>query len=277
MASKTCRIAITVNGERRSLEIRPGETILDGPKTEAYNFTVGPRTPAPAIRVHCITHRKDPIVPFLFWVGYGMSSLQAQLLTMFAAGLNTAMAGLGVPIKQMIFPTTKWGGYSMLFGTKNWYPGFVRDTMDKIRMFAPTDAYTDLVDAVDDDVNLYRVEEIIDAIYTQSNPAKDWFPSSPGWSGRSSGGLVSVRSYLEREDLERLYGKMTVTTGFWHRDNTTKGEPPLGVRRMNFESVIPEDVQKWVVDNWKEWGFEEDYWWNKAYLDLPPLGPPPRI
>ncbi|MCJ7595681.1 MAG: 2Fe-2S iron-sulfur cluster-binding protein, partial [Desulfobacterales bacterium] len=28
MASKTCRIAITVNGERRSLEIRPGETLL---------------------------------------------------------------------------------------------------------------------------------------------------------------------------------------------------------------------------------------------------------
>jgi len=257
-------------------EIRPGETLLEGPKTEAYGFTVGPRMPCPAIRVHCVTHRKDPIIPFLFWTGYGVSSLQAQLLTMMGAGLRNAVKGV-FSIKSILFATSKWGGYSMIFASKNWYPGFIRDMMDRIRMFAPTNAYTDIVDAVDDDVNVYRIEDVIDAVYTQSNPSKDWFPSSTCWHGRNSGRVHVTLAYLEREDVDSLCGDTVVATGFWHRDNTTKGEPPLGVKRMTFESVIPDDTQKWVVDNWKKWGFEEECFWNKSYIEAPPLAPPPLI
>lgn len=253
-------------------EVRAGETALEGPKTECFGFTVGPRTPAPVIRIHCVTHRKDPIVPILSQVTYGMSSIESIQMSMFAAGLNFVMAQSKIPIKQMMAATVKWGGYSNLMATRNWYPGFIRDMFDAGLMFPATNAYYDVSDMVDDDVNIYHVEEIVDAIYTQSNPAKDWVPSSACWDARTSGGLVSVRSYLEREDLAKLYGKMTVTTGYWTRDNTTKGEPPLGVRRMSFETVLPDEIQQWVVDNWKKWGLEEEPAWNKPYLDLPPLG-----
>jgi hypothetical protein len=114
------------------------------------------------------------------------------------------------------------------------------------------------------------MEELIDAYNTQSNPARDWWPSSPSWHGRSSGHLVSTLAYVEREDLASQYGEMTVPTGFWYRDNTTKGEPPLGVRRMMFESLIPEETQKWVMDNWQKWGFVEEPFWDKSWLDLKP-------
>ena len=258
-------------------EIRPGETILDGPKTEAYGFTVGPRTPAPAVRINCVTHRKNPIVAFLFWVGYGVSSLQAQELTMLTAGMNAGWKSLGLPIKSSMFTTTKWGGYSWLFGMRNWTPGFIRDTVDLMCANAAINCYNDILDVVDEEVNIYRPGEYMDAMYTQSNPVKDWWPSSHSWSARASGGLVSTRAYLEREDLERMYGKMTVSTGFWHRDNTTKSEPPLGVKRMTFESVIPDETQKWVMDNWQKWGFKEEPYWDKKYLDAPRFGPAPII
>jgi len=55
-------------------------------------------------------------------------------------------------------------------------------------------------------------------------------------------------------------------------DATTKEEPPLGVRRMWFESAFPEEVQRWVVDNWKRWGFEEEPEWYKGWFDLDVIG-----
>ena len=50
-------------------------------------------------------------------------------------------------------------------------------------------------------------------------------------------------------------------------DATTKEEPPLGVRRTQFETLFPEDLQQWVVDNWADLGFKEEARWNKTYTE----------
>jgi hypothetical protein len=43
------------------------------------------------------------------------------------------------------------------------------------------------------------------------------------------------------------------------------------VRRCSFESLLPEETQKWVMDNWQKMGFKEEPYWNKAYEELKPL------
>ena len=49
-------------------------------------------------------------------------------------------------------------------------------------------------------------------------------------------------------------------------DGTTKEEPPMGVRRTQFETLYPETLQKWVVENWERLGFTEEARWNDDYL-----------
>jgi hypothetical protein len=107
----------------------------------------------------------------------------------------------------------------------------------------------------------------IDALYTQRNPARDmWFTDRETPTG------VLYRVYWEREDFARESAFQAAMSGGIGVNCLTKGNPPLGVRRCSFETLLPEETQKWVIDNWQKLGFKEEPYWNKAYEELKPIG-----
>jgi hypothetical protein len=50
-------------------------------------------------------------------------------------------------------------------------------------------------------------------------------------------------------------------------DATSKEEPPLGVSRTCFETLVPDELQQWVVENWQRLGFKEEAVWKKAWRE----------
>ena len=113
---------------------------------------------------------------------------------------------------------------------------------------------------VDDDVNVLNYDDGFEAMFTQVNPKRDVIRTPKEFAT-----MTIESSWLEPEDIEKWKGPGNFLNRKLITDATTKEEPPLGVRRTQFETLFPEKVQQWVMDNWEEMGFEESARWNNSY------------
>jgi 4-hydroxy-3-polyprenylbenzoate decarboxylase len=245
-------------------EFRPDEVIMEGPKPEWYAFASGPRAPGYGMKVNCITYRKNPILPITAHISNSITDLSGQLYTMFAAGITAYCMMVGIPVKVGMLTGPEVGaGYSFYLSTKDLYPGFARDAIEKMLALPGCHTYSDEIRLADDDVNITRNDMAIDALFTQTNPARDY-----AFSDRETPTGILYRVYWEREDFERESEYMSALSGSIGINALTKGNPPLGVRRASFETMLPEETQKWVMDNWQKMGFKEEPYWNKRYAEM---------
>jgi 4-hydroxy-3-polyprenylbenzoate decarboxylase len=246
-------------------EVRPYERLPEGPKTEVFNFSVGPRQPFYAIRVHCITYRKNPIVPDIHCaLGCGVHSLMDSFMQLGYLGQIKAFQ---VPIKYSTGSTpAKTGGtiYNAIKKDKypESYPGFMEDLYDRVTGLPGMGGIFAHSLFVDDDVNVLDYGDVIEAQFTQTNPARDLIKTDKMFPT-----MTIESSWMEAEDREKNIGPGTILSNKMLTDATTKEEPPMGVRRMQFETVYPKEIQQWVVDNWSALGFEEEVLWHNAWLE----------
>ena len=130
----------------------------------------------------------------------------------------------------------------------------------------------DNVFILDDDVSFYHYDQYMEALFTKSNPVKDiWMVGSNVGSHTPS--FTIGHTYWEKEDLEGKIFRMTVPSGGRNVfDATTKEEPKEPyVNKTAFETLYPDDLQEWVVENWERLGFKEGVDWNKPYEEMTPL------
>ncbi|RJX19997.1 MAG: UbiD family decarboxylase [Desulforudis sp.] len=246
-------------------EIRPYERLLEGPKIEAFGFSTGPRQPFYAIRVHCITHRKDPIIPDLHTaVGAGCNALHDSFGHM---GYLGQIKALGLPIKfgcSVSIPRTGATASNAVIKQKypEDYPGFMKDLFQKVLGQPGMGGVLACNLFVDDDVNILDYGEFYEAMFTQTNPARDVIKSAFKYPV-----MTLESSWMEEEDRTKFFGPGSILSHKLIIDATTKEEPPLGVRRLAFETLFPAAVQEWVVQNWEKLGFTEEARWNKSWLE----------
>lgn len=245
-------------------EIRPYERLPEGPKIEVFGFSVGPRQPFYPIRVHCITHRKNPVI----WdvhtaMGTSAPCLQESLANIAFLGQVKAF-GLPFKVGDSLAPTRNGATSQVAIYKKKYpedYPGFMRDVFDKYMGLPGLGGVFAKEAFVDDDVNVLDIGDFYDAFFTQVNPAKDIHKSNKMTV------MTIESSWMEEWDRDKYMGPGGILGTKQIYDATTKEAPPLGVRRLNFETIYPESIQKWVVENWKRMGFKEEPRWNKSYLD----------
>ena len=242
-------------------ELRPYERLPEGPKIEAFGFSVGPRELKYAIRIHCITHRKNPIVPDLHCaLGAGAFCLHESFLVV---GPTIGAKMFGLPIKAISLSPIKTGGTIYVTVKKKKipedYPGFMEDLYDRQNSLLSVFGSNLFMD---DDVNMLDYGDALEAQATQVNPVRDMFVTSKMFPEQS----IDC-SWMEEEDRAKYVGPGTILSSKLNTDATTKEEPPLGVKRMQFETLYSKQLQKWVVDNWGRLGFEEEARWNNTWLE----------
>ncbi|MBI2954384.1 MAG: UbiD family decarboxylase [Chloroflexi bacterium] len=245
-------------------EIRPFERLPEGPKIESFGFSVGPRQMFYAIRVHCVTHRHNPIIPDLHTaVCAGGDSLQE---TLHYLGHLVQIRMLDLPMKFGASGAPTRSGASArntVIKTKypEDYPGAMEDLFNKVlgqpALGGPFSCQT----FVDDDVNVLDYSQWYEALFTQTNPARDVIKTAFKYPGQTI-----ESSWMEEEDRAKYVGPGTILSPKTIVDATTKEEPPLGVRRLSFETLFPDDVQDWVLNNWQRLGFSEKPRTNKPWL-----------
>ena len=248
-------------------EIRPYERLPEGPKIESFAFSAGPRQMMYAIRVSCITQRKDPILADLI-MSRGCQWALGRLCYGITpnAGLRglESLAGLKFPFKGVLWQQPDLGHINLQSLQNTPYPEYMREELYNlihgISLFTPGPPSM----LLDEDVDVFDVAEVFEAWHNRTNPARDWIQQDDQFAK-----LNIFCPYAEEDEHLKKYHKAGQhRVNYWLYDATTKEEPPEGVKRTDFETLYPEDVQKWVVDNWDKLGTGEEVMWKDYWLKL---------
>lgn len=260
--AETCDLLVPANAEIViEGEIRPNERLEEGPFGEYPLFHQGPRKPTFAIRVNCITHRKDPIIPFLSAAPVNECHSVASTL-LGTAYYWKAVTEKGMPVKQIYhWPHAPFQSAIVSTKVPN-YPGYIRDLANVLfsqKMFTHYD-YLTFVDA---EVDPADVSQVLEEWFTKTNPKRDYKITDQPEGGKAA----FCGPYLDEQDLERNVLGDAAHVPKVFIDATTK--PGTRTRRLVFENLFPESLQEKVVTNWTKWGFEDPPVWRKAYMERP--------
>ena len=255
--AETCDILVPANSEIvLEGEIRPYERLDEGPFGEYPLFHHGPRRQGFAMRVHCITYRKDPIIPILSTARGNENPCMGS--TMTSTAFYRRLRERGFPVKGVyILPHIPMVG--IVISTDVPYPGAIHDMADTLFAMGMM-VHFDFTLFVDSDVDPADVEQVISEWINKTNAEKDYHISD-----RVAPKLL-LSGYLDEEDFAKnVIGEGGVTSKIYIDATSKPGSPK--VKRMSFETVFPADTQKWVVDNWNELGFKSQHVWKKEYMD----------
>jgi 4-hydroxy-3-polyprenylbenzoate decarboxylase len=241
-------------------EVRPYERLPEGPKIEAFGFSVGPRQPAYAMRVGCITHRPNPIVYDIHTaLGAGTMGVHESTLP---TGFYMSQKAMGMPIKMNTMTSPLHMAATQLYNIYDKpYPGFMHD-MFNLALGNPAMAMFPLQLWADSEVDIFEYGDFQEAMHTQTNPLRDWIKTE-----RAHTTMTISSSWMEDEDTEKYFRNMQLAQPRLIVDATTKEEPPLGVKTTSFETLYPDELQKWVVENWQRLGFKEETIWKKPWRE----------
>ncbi|WP_435547454.1 UbiD family decarboxylase [Desulfobacterium sp. N47] len=245
-------------------EVRPYETLPEGPKPESFGFSAGPRQEYIAVRINCITHRKNPVLLDLHQgLGGGGTSLCDAS---FRVGTTLMTRMMGFPFKSSTWYTYFGGTCTVMSAKKRLYPepypGYRQDLEDSI-LASPVLACMSNEIVVDPDISAYDWDQILEAMMTQTNAARDVRITYDKHQR-----MTLESPWAETEDLTKYHNMGHIYSKHLYVDSTAKEDMPMGVPRTEFETLFPADLQQKVVDNWEKWGFKTKIDWHKKYNEL---------
>jgi 4-hydroxy-3-polyprenylbenzoate decarboxylase len=159
--------------------ITPGETGSDGPAGDHMGY-YGPNNPkAPLIHFHCMTHRKDPIYLTTF---SGRPPKEDAMMALALNRIYTPILRQQVPeIVDFFLPMESLSYKAAVISIDKTYPGQARRAALAFWSALPQFSYTKFVIVVDQDINIRDPRQVVWAITSKVDPARDVFilPDNP--------------------------------------------------------------------------------------------------
>ena len=225
-------------------EIVRGVQVDEGPFGEFTGFRTGPRAPRALIKVSCITWRDDPI---LIMSNMGVPQDDSHIVTGFL-GMPTLLKPMlereRIPFTGISCPP-EMAELVVIVGVKKPYNHIAMQVAHAIYGSVAMMGHIQKLIVVDETVDPFNLNEVLRALATQCHPQRGiiTFPSYGG----------ALLPYLSLQ--ERLWGNSAIAVFDctfpleWDPNN----EKPIVV---SFGNIYPEDIQKKVLDNWKDYGFK---------------------
>lgn len=159
--------------------ITPGEVAVDGPAGDHMGFYGGVNEAAPLIRFHGMTHRKDPIYLTTF---SGRPPKEDAMMALALNRIYTPILRQQVPeIVDFFLPMEGLSYKVAVLAIDKVYPGHARRAALAFWSALPQFNYTKFVVVVDKDINIRNPRQVVWAITSKVDPARDVFilPDNP--------------------------------------------------------------------------------------------------
>lgn len=159
--------------------ITPGETGVDGPAGDHMGYYGGVNEQAPLIRFHCMTHRKDPIYLTAF---SGRPPKEDAMMAIALNRIYTPILRQQVPeIIDFFLPMEALSYKAAVISIDKAYPGQARRAALAFWSALPQFNYTKFVIVVDKEINIRDPRQVVWAITSKVDPARDVFilPDNP--------------------------------------------------------------------------------------------------
>ncbi len=159
--------------------ITPGETGIDGPAGDHMGYYGGVNEKAPLIHFNCITHRKNPIYLTTF---SGRPPKEDAMMAIALNRIYTPILRQQVPeIIDFFLPMEALSYKAAVISIDKAYPGQARRAALAFWSALPQFSYTKFVIVVDKDINIRDPRQVVWAITSKVDPARDVFilPDNP--------------------------------------------------------------------------------------------------
>jgi UbiD family decarboxylase len=235
------------------LGLDPDTYIMEGPYAEFTGYLAGDRSPKPAMRVTCITHRNDPIlrgtIEGAMPGSYSENSICSSIMR--AATAWNVLDRAGVPGITDVWCPPVHAGINLLIQMKQSYRGQAKQAANAVWGSSAAHVRYKHITVVDDDIDIHDYAAVDWAIAYRVNAGEDDVVIMP-----STFGAGLDPSTRRRDRNAHLFG-----TGKWNRvliDATMNldydPDPDLGGARFP-PTVWPDkaDIEK-AHARWRELG-----------------------
>ena len=224
-------------------EVPPGIRVDEGPFGEYTGFRASPRAPRPIYRVTAITHRNKPILTSSC-MGVATTENDVCWNISCASDIRKVLLENGLPVTGVYIPP-ECNTLLVVVAVKTPYANVASQVAGCIWGTKGGQFLTKVV-VVNDDIDYEDIGRVMHAIAAKLHPVR-------GIQVIHQAVGHPLMPFLNLE--ERLWGKNSnvLFDCTWPVD----WPPEIAVPPMaSFKYIYPEKIQKKVLDNWKEYGFE---------------------
>lgn len=223
-------------------EIRPNDTMDEGPFGEFTGYMSGKKSPRPAIRVKAVTHRNNPILT-MSCPGIPVDDDAIFSLTK-AAELLEALRAQRKPVSSVFVPLETTHMLAIVAVSKARYPGVAEDIAHAIWASASAGHETPYIIVVDDDTDPFNLNEVFHTLITKCHPVRGIVRLE-----RASG--ISIIPWLSKQEQQSKLGAKVYFDCTWPLD----WDPADVPKRISFAQAYPQQVQQKALDIWHNYGY----------------------
>lgn len=220
-------------------EILPDRIAHEGPYGEYPGYRSGEMGRGILMKVHTITHRKNPVLTMDCTGLKDCSSIVTALGG--GVGIRRALERAGVPVTNVYVPAE--GAVHLCIVSV--HRGGRAVTERVLHALTGRRAYMTKIIVVDDDVDIFNLGEVIHAFATRSHSARGVIIKP------YEGNAQTLTPCYDQEERSRRAGATAAFDATWP-PSWDRTEIPV---KATFEAIFPEEVKKKVLDNWKAYGF----------------------
>ncbi len=222
-------------------EIRPNDTVAEGPFGEYTGYRGGQRAPRPAIHVRAVTHRNNPILT-MTCEGVPMTDTHAIMSVSKAAELLEALRARGLPATGLcLFPQS----VSMLVvvAVKRSFAN-VAGEIAHVIWATRLGRATPWIVVVDDDVDPFNRDQVFHALVTKCHPYR-------GIVRLEHAVGIIYMPWANQHERKYRVGAKAYFDCTWPLD----WEPSDIPQRISFKESYPLEVQQSVLAKWQKYGY----------------------
>jgi len=224
--------------------IDPSEKHKEGPFGEYTGYNAGGDHEWPVLTVTAITYRDDPIITMSCM---GVPVDDSGVVFLFTAGaeiLEELRDRRGYPVNFVAYPHAGVCHICAISLSSVPYKAFPQTVATAAWATKPGNDYSTVLLIVNDDVDVTDPEQVLWAMATRVHPTRDVHTIKHSFA-------VPLLPYLSPEERMLMVGPRVLLDGTWPTDWKPEWVPKVSA----FNTLWPIDIQKRVIDNWREYGF----------------------
>jgi 4-hydroxy-3-polyprenylbenzoate decarboxylase len=226
-------------------KVIPHERLEEGPFPEYVRWAE--RTPKPVMKVETITHRENPIIPFVAEGQKVSDSMAIRSVLISTELMYKCLTERKFPVRWINLPVEMKLGM-VVVATQVPFRGY-NHYLTKFLLAQKRWAWFDKIFLVDSDLEAVDMYEIlndfaqkVDNRYGKGVWVEDgYFPLSP------------LAAYATPEEREKGAVRGCIVIDSTWADDRKKDEIPV---RVTFENCIPKEIQEQVLEKWHKYGFK---------------------
>ncbi len=223
--------------------VPPHERRPEGPFGEYTGYLARDNFPKPVFKVTAITHRNDPIQVHSC-MGVPVDDSDVVTTVIRAADILDDLRQKGMPVKMVYLPP-EGVSHLAVISTRVPFANFAKHLAFSV-WGSNSGRTTWFLIVVDEDIDPTNMGEVLWALSTRCHPQRGIFSTGSSWS-------IALLPFLSEYERTHNLGSQVLFDCTWPKE-WPAGDIP---RKASFDQVWPEAVQKRVLENWKNYGYEE--------------------